>query len=1403
MLTVLWLLVSVFASVLLFDQVHLSNSSQLSLWRLPALEARSGLLYLLNKNKEVVRVKASLLRGQDMQEISSEDLEAVQISASGHTDKEAWYLLFQGSASNSTSVQVYVDDTVPLELGKDSPQVSVKNQEEVLYRLRKSDKSLFKQYEMLEIKSLSRCRAFLSVGFDKIPEVEMDDTGITFLTVPFVVEEPAESLYILVSFSADCSGFSFRIRKSENQVSVIEDGDLISVSKKGVYFFFSREKLRSIVLKPFLNREVRQNGKTELYTYTSINPLDGTLRYAPDNGSKPRHWLIKIKVLDEVQKQVGIFRKAEALTVGSNLTLYSTKRIRYEIKPPPPSEILCILPNEAVPISVSVSFPQVPMVKHQELLGGTCFWNLQEEPEEADLLFVSFQIRASKIDVSDSTLVSIPYTSFTENDVYFNDSKTLIVKLDRPGFHSFVPNHCDVFDRSPVSVPVYLTGSSGTRLKCDSLKEYHFHPAIAAQLSRTNSNLKVVVNSCLQDPQRYYTKHECIAVLDLQVLAKHHKAVALKFSRSIAKFSATWKGVESEFVYGGGYTDSSDVSKGTFLLLAAPDLNTDSSRYFVTIEDPLLHSQAVEIVITWIEESGTIEMNDSGYHSIASAEDPLLFNVQVPPQYFLASAHYSFKGDENPKAVYVGASGFEKPLKPLDAPVVLYRPSTAMSFYVLVYPHSEISLFVKGEATKHLCNPVIGCSGNGFCDAQRLNSQCTCIVGAGYGFSGDHCEEKKTQWMTLVASCIVILVVTVILLYLAYIRLFSTPKKEKEPESNEVGEDEKSSLHSALLSQSPKMSQIFSSLKDYVEPVSISLKDAQVSVRQNRQTTHLLSNVNLRMASGTLTAVMGPSGAGKSTLLQVLAGKTRLSEGSLALNDVELTRGQYRDLQLLSGYVYQDDILHPALTVYEHVLHSARMRLPASISDSVKKELVLTLLEKLGLDARKDFVAGEIGSSKLSGGQRRRLSIAIELASFPSVLFLDEPTSGLDSQASLSLIGLVKKVVVKELGINVIAVLHQPRIEILDLCDQIVLLNRGQVKYAGDASPSSLCPVFPPLVRALDREGSFFNVADMIIDHVEDFQWKQDPINLEDSEKRQLVLKSRPSIHAQFFYQLLRAFNQMRRSTSLVCTLYGLTLFVALILGFIFRSDRFIGSPAAEKIQQLCGPEFQLKCAAHQQDDFVSQASMITLSLGLVSATAALLAFGGIDKKMFERETRWGTSSITYYIAKELVAIPNLILAPFLFVAVFQLIAAPPLPIIRLWLLVVEVYFAAAGAAYFISIVCPDSRALIVCVVYIALMTALSGVSPSIGSLKRSLGNVLGTALTSSSFVRWSVESYYLSVLKTYENIYDVSWGLKFHEYSLDELHTTLIAPIIIGFILRTLAASALVVRAYRLKSTS
>lgn len=212
-----------------------------------------------------------------------------------------------------------------------------------------------------------------------------------------------------------------------------------------------------------------------------------------------------------------------------------------------------------------------------------------------------------------------------------------------------------------------------------------------------------------------------------------------------------------------------------------------------------------------------------------------------------------------------------------------------------------------------------------------------------------------------------------------------------------------------------------------------------VKNRAGGGTIRLLDDVSLSIQPNEFVGLLGPSGAGKSTLMDALNGMRPASGGSVLINNLDL----YQNLDALKqsiGYVPQDDIIHRELTVYKTLFYVAKLRLSGDVSKKEINQIIDEVMDVTGLSERRD-----VPINQLSGGQRKRVSIAVELITKPSVIFLDEPTSGLDPATEEKIMKLFRQIA--ESGRTVILTTHA--MENVKLFDKIVVLMRGKLVFYG------------------------------------------------------------------------------------------------------------------------------------------------------------------------------------------------------------------------------------------------------------------------------------------------------------------------------------------------------------------
>jgi ABC-type multidrug transport system ATPase subunit/uncharacterized tellurite resistance protein B-like protein len=518
-----------------------------------------------------------------------------------------------------------------------------------------------------------------------------------------------------------------------------------------------------------------------------------------------------------------------------------------------------------------------------------------------------------------------------------------------------------------------------------------------------------------------------------------------------------------------------------------------------------------------------------------------------------------------------------------------------------------------------------------------------------------------------------------------------------------------------------------------------------------------VDNVSFSVEEGKLIGIMGASGSGKTTLMNLMSGILKPSAGSVKINGLDVAKDNV-ELEGVFGYVPQDDLLIEDLTVFENLFYAACQCFKNKTRGEIG-ELVDHTLSNLGLLEKRELKVGSPFNKVISGGQRKRLNIALELIREPLVLFLDEPTSGLSSRDSENLMDLLRDLTLK--GKLIFTVIHQPSSEIFKMFDKVVILDQGGcMAYFGNPVDSVI--YFKTLDAQINsNQGecpscgnvnpeTIFNIIEtQVVDEfgkytekrkVKPNEWsntfksrhpyKQVPEIKEPPHKN----LQRPDLMRQFRIYFARDLKSKISNSQYVL----LTLLEAPILGFVLS---FI-------IRYIPDPDSNIYIFSENENIpiYIFMSLIVALFLGLTISAEEIFR----DRKILKREHFLNLSRNSYLLSK--VAI--LIFISAIQTLLFVLIANPILGIkgmyFHYWLALFTTAFCANMLGLNISASFNSAITIyIVIPLLIIPMMVLSGAMFSFDKLNREIGNVDKVPLIAEFMpTRWTYEALIVSQFK-------------------------------------------------------
>lgn len=513
-----------------------------------------------------------------------------------------------------------------------------------------------------------------------------------------------------------------------------------------------------------------------------------------------------------------------------------------------------------------------------------------------------------------------------------------------------------------------------------------------------------------------------------------------------------------------------------------------------------------------------------------------------------------------------------------------------------------------------------------------------------------------------------------------------------------------------------------------------------------------LQNVSISEQGGKLIGIMGASGSGKSTLLNVLNGNEKPSGGRVLINGIDVHE-ESDQVQGVVGYIPQDDLLIEDLTVYENLYYAARLCCVQSKRET--RELVDRVLTTLGLIEARDLKVGNPLDKTISGGQRKRLNIGLELLREPSILFVDEPTSGLSSRDSENIMDLLKELTLR--GKMIFVVIHQPSSDIFKMFDSLIILDVGgfQIYYG---NPVEAIIYFRDIINAANRsqgacpecgninpEQIFSIIETKIVNEygrltpvrkVSAGQWYQ-------YFKQRIKLQRIPHIHAALPTpkQNPSRFNQLRIFTtrdvlSKVANkqYFYINLFEAPILAFfityLVRYHNTLGSQS--HVYTFYGND--------NIPVYFFMSVVVALFVGLTVSAEEIFR----DRKILKREQFLDLSRSSYLISKVTVIFSISAFQTFVFLVVGNLILGIPLEELRYWLIL----FSSACFANMLGLnISSAFNSAVTIYILIPLLIIpqllLSGIVISFDKFNPNVAKPVGVPIIGNVMAsRWAFEAY-------------------------------------------------------------
>ncbi|KAL7109749.1 hypothetical protein ACP275_06G195100 [Erythranthe tilingii] len=508
--------------------------------------------------------------------------------------------------------------------------------------------------------------------------------------------------------------------------------------------------------------------------------------------------------------------------------------------------------------------------------------------------------------------------------------------------------------------------------------------------------------------------------------------------------------------------------------------------------------------------------------------------------------------------------------------------------------------------------------------------------------------------------------------------------------------------------------------------IEIDFRDLTVTLKGKRK--NILRSVNGKIKPGRITAIMGPSGAGKTTFLSAIAGKAVgcTVNGTILINGKSVSIHSYRKI---IGFVPQDDIVHGNLTVEENLWFSARCRLSADLPKPDKVLVVERVIDSLGLQTIRGSVVGTVEKRGISGGQRKRVNVGIELVMEPSLLFLDEPTSGLDSSSSQLLLRSLRREALE--GVNICMVVHQPSYALFQMFDDLILLAKGGLTvYHGPAKkveeyftslginvpdrvnpPDYFIDILEGMIKTSSSSGVSYTELpvrwmmhngypiphDMRINTEESLT---PTVNIDNENADDRVFSDSAAEEKSFageVWQDVKANVEKKRDRIRHNFLRPTDLSYRRTPNVFLQYKYFLGRVGKQRMREaktqamdylillIAGACLGSLTKASDQNFGYGAYTYTIIAVSLLCKIAALRSFS-LDKLQYWRESASGISSLAHFVSKDTVDLFNTIIKPVVYLSMFYFFSNPKSSFAYNYVVLLCLVYCVTGIAYALAI---------------------------------------------------------------------------------------------------------------------